>query len=53
MPACLHARRITGGIIELYILTGPSPEQAVQQYTQVVGRPAMPPRWALGYHQSK
>ncbi|XP_050395100.2 lysosomal alpha-glucosidase [Patella vulgata] len=29
---------------------GPSPEQAVQQYIQAIGRPVMPPHWSLGYH---
>ncbi|GFH08408.1 P-type domain-containing protein, partial [Haematococcus lacustris] len=42
---------VIGGIVEVYVLAGPSPEAVLQQYHQVVGRPALPPRWALGFHQ--
>ncbi|KAG2498166.1 hypothetical protein HYH03_003923 [Edaphochlamys debaryana] len=45
--------RMTGGIIEMWIFAGPSPEEVSIQYQEVVGRPAMPPRWALGFHQSR
>ncbi|KAK6195135.1 hypothetical protein SNE40_000621 [Patella caerulea] len=42
--------RVIGGILDFYIFMGPSPEQAVQQYIQAIGRPVMPPYWSLGYH---
>lgn len=32
---------------------GPSPEEVIQQYTGAIGRPMMPPYWALGYQLSK
>lgn len=32
---------------------GPTPQHVAEQYQEVVGRPAMPPRWALGFHQSR
>ncbi len=32
---------------------GPTPQHVAEQYQAVVGRPAMPPRWALGFHQSR
>lgn len=34
-------------------LPRPLPPAVLDQLTQVVGRPAMVPRWALGWHQSK
>jgi alpha-glucosidase len=44
---------VLGGVLELYVLCGPAPEEAVRQYHRVIGPPAMPPRWALGFHQSR
>uniref|UniRef100_T1IZR3 P-type domain-containing protein n=1 Tax=Strigamia maritima TaxID=126957 RepID=T1IZR3_STRMM len=39
-----------GGIIDIYLLLGPTPEDVIEQYTEIVGRPFMPPYWALGLH---
>ncbi|XP_054838775.1 sucrase-isomaltase, intestinal [Eublepharis macularius] len=41
--------RTIGGILDFYIVLGPTPEQVVQQYTKLIGRPVMPPYWALGF----
>ncbi|HLO49042.1 MAG TPA: glycoside hydrolase family 31 protein [Kamptonema sp.] len=40
-----------GGPLRYYLIVG-SPEQLLERYTELTGRPAMPPKWALGYHQS-
>jgi alpha-glucosidase (family GH31 glycosyl hydrolase) len=39
------------GEIDLYIFTGPTPTDVIQQYWDVIGYPRMPPYWALGWHQ--
>lgn len=45
--------RMTGGMIDLYILMGPTPSAVLEQLTSIVGRPALPPLWSLGFHQCK
>ena len=42
--------RTIGGIIDLYIFMGPTPADVVRQLTSVIGKPALPPYWALGFH---
>lgn len=42
--------RTTGGVIDLFIFAGSTPQEVVSQYTELVGKPEMPPYWALGYH---
>ena len=41
------------GPLSLYLFTGPTPQAVLEQYTAVTGRPLLPPRWALGYQQSR
>lgn len=40
-----------GGPLRHYFIPGP-PARALERYAELTGRPAMPPRWALGYHHS-
>ncbi|KTF89339.1 hypothetical protein cypCar_00017799 [Cyprinus carpio] len=49
-PAPAITWRMIGGILDFYIFLGPDPSSVIAQYLDVVGKPAMPIFWALGYH---
>lgn len=57
MDIVLEANSLTyrtiGGVLDFYFFLGPSPEGVVQQYQEVIGRPHMPPYWALGFHNCR
>ncbi|OQS00229.1 lysosomal alpha-glucosidase, partial [Thraustotheca clavata] len=42
--------RTVGGVLDFFVFLGPQPKQVVEQYTALVGRPALPPYWTMGYH---
>jgi alpha-glucosidase len=42
-----------GGMVDYYYFAGPSFAAVLDRYTQLTGRPFMPPRWAVGYQQSR
>ena len=41
------------GAFDVYLLSGPDPRSVISEYTGLTGRMPLPPRWALGYHQSR
>jgi len=41
-----------GGRLRSYVIAGPVPH-LLDRYSELTGRPCLPPRWALGYHQSR
>lgn len=52
LEADLATAQFTGGALRYYLAVG-SPDQLLDRYTELTGRPPLPPRWALGYHQSR
>ncbi len=42
-----------GGPIDYYIIAGPTVRDVVRRYTDLTGKAPLPPRWALGYQQSR
>jgi alpha-glucosidase len=42
-----------GGELNHYVIAGPGPRDVVSRYTDLTGRIELPPKWALGYHQSR
>jgi alpha-glucosidase (family GH31 glycosyl hydrolase) len=44
----------TGGITDIYvILNSNTPDSVVSYYHRILGKPFLPPQWALGWHQCK
>ena len=42
-----------GGEMIYYFIYGNDYKEIIQQYTQLTGKPIMPPKWALGFSQSR
>ncbi|MBI2381280.1 MAG: DUF5110 domain-containing protein [Gammaproteobacteria bacterium] len=42
-----------GGELDYYFIAGPDPKDVLRRYADLTGRMPLPPRWALGYHQSR
>uniref|UniRef100_A0A0M3HTR8 NtCtMGAM_N domain-containing protein n=1 Tax=Ascaris lumbricoides TaxID=6252 RepID=A0A0M3HTR8_ASCLU len=45
--------RTIGGMLDIYFFPGPTPEEVIQQYEALVGKPTMPAYWALGFQLSR
>jgi hypothetical protein len=43
----------TAGGLDLTVFPGPEPRHVLERFTARVGRSPLPPRWALGHHQSR
>jgi alpha-glucosidase len=42
-----------GGPLDYYFLAGPEPKQVISRYTELTGRPPLPPLWTLGFQQCR
>ncbi|XP_071477569.1 maltase-glucoamylase-like, partial [Diadema antillarum] len=45
--------RTIGGVLDFYVFLGPTPENVIGQYGEIIGRPVMIPYWALGFQLSR
>ncbi len=41
------------GELDQYIFAGPDMRDVIARYAGLTGKPPLPPRWSLGYHQSR
>ena len=41
-----------GGDLDLFVIAGPDPAEVTRRFTWLTGRPALMPRWTLGYSGS-
>lgn len=42
--------RSIGGIFDIYFFMGPTPTDVLRQYSEIIGKPFLPPYWSLGFH---
>jgi oligosaccharide 4-alpha-D-glucosyltransferase len=40
-------------VVSLFFIPGPEPQKILKEYTRLTGTQPLPPRWALGYIQSR
>jgi len=42
--------KLLGGIIDMFVFTGPDVSTVIEQYQHIIGRPFHVPLWSLGNH---
>ncbi|RXI98322.1 DUF4968 domain-containing protein [Anaerobacillus alkaliphilus] len=48
-----YSFKAESGQLDYYVFAGPSLKDVLGQYTTLTGTMPLPPKWALGYHQSR
>lgn len=48
-----YAFSAEGGVLDYFVIAGPTVPEVVRRYTALTGRTRMPPLWALGYQQCR
>lgn len=49
----MYSFEAEGGQLDYYVMAGPDPKSVLRKYTHLTGRMPLPPKWAIGYHQSR
>ncbi|WP_164667986.1 glycoside hydrolase family 31 protein [Virgibacillus doumboii] len=49
----MYSYKAEGGQLDYYVMAGPEPKSVLEQYTHLTGRMPLPPKWSLGYQQSR
>ncbi|MDP2307334.1 MAG: glycoside hydrolase family 31 protein [Pseudomonadota bacterium] len=49
----LYTVTMADGPLDQYLVSGPGFADVAQRYTALTGRAPLPPRWSLGFHQSR
>ncbi len=49
----LYQWAVAAGEVDQFVFAGPTIAQVLERFTALTGRPFLPPRWSLGYHQSR
>jgi alpha-glucosidase (family GH31 glycosyl hydrolase) len=45
--------KIIGGVFDLWFIMGPSPAEVVRQYSEIIGKPHLPPYWVRSRFSSQ
>lgn len=51
-PSVVRVTARTGSL-DHFTIDGPKPAEVLRRYTDITGKPFLPPRWALGLHQCR